>query len=173
MSPCPADSSPYIVQPGDTFYRLATKFKTTVDAIVRLNPGVDPNRLVVGQIICVPGQPYPGCPPETFGYMIQAGDTLYSIASSNYTTVGVLIALNPGVDPNNLRVGQVICVPEVQYPMPPGRPCLTGLVPYTVKPGDTIFGIAKARGVPMSLILRYNPGIDPYNLQVGQVLCVP
>ena len=51
---CPEGSIPYIVQPGDTFYSIAQKVTTTVDALIDANPGVNPYRLVAGQEICVP-----------------------------------------------------------------------------------------------------------------------
>ena len=44
----------YIIQPGDTFYKIAQKYYTTVNAIVTANPNVDPINLQVGQEIIVP-----------------------------------------------------------------------------------------------------------------------
>lgn len=44
-------------------------------------------------------------------YIIRSGDTLYAIAARHYTTVRRLIAANPGINPNNLRIGQRIVVP--------------------------------------------------------------
>jgi LysM repeat protein len=43
-------------------------------------------------------------------YTIQSGDTLAGIAAKNGTTVARLEQLNPGIDPNALRVGQPIRV---------------------------------------------------------------
>ncbi|MFO7296212.1 MAG: LysM domain-containing protein, partial [Clostridia bacterium] len=53
-SGCPAGTMPYIIRAGDTFFSLARRFGTTVDAIMAANPGVDPNRLQIGQRICIP-----------------------------------------------------------------------------------------------------------------------
>lgn len=44
----------YIVQPGDTLYRIARAYYTTVDAIVTANPGIDPNVIRVGQRLVIP-----------------------------------------------------------------------------------------------------------------------
>ncbi len=44
----------YTIQPGDTFFKLAQRFGTTVQAIQAVNPGVDPNRLQIGQVINLP-----------------------------------------------------------------------------------------------------------------------
>jgi LysM repeat protein len=53
-SGCPAGTTPYIIRAGDTFFSLARRFNTTVQAIIAANPGVDPNRLQIGQRICIP-----------------------------------------------------------------------------------------------------------------------
>ncbi|MBE3577690.1 MAG: LysM peptidoglycan-binding domain-containing protein, partial [Limnochordales bacterium] len=50
---CPGGTI-YVIRAGDTLFRLAQRFNTTVDAILRANPGLDPNRLVIGQQICIP-----------------------------------------------------------------------------------------------------------------------
>lgn len=44
----------YMVKPGDSFYRLARQFGTTVRAIVTANPDLDPRRLSVGQYLIIP-----------------------------------------------------------------------------------------------------------------------
>ena len=44
-------------------------------------------------------------------YTIRPGDTLYNIAKRYNTNLTLLIAANPGLNPNNLRVGQRITVP--------------------------------------------------------------
>ncbi len=57
---------------------------------------------------CPPGQP--GQPSMRF-YIIQQGDTLYKLAQRYGTTVEAIMALNPGIDPYNLQIGQVIRIP--------------------------------------------------------------
>ena len=52
------------------------------------------------------------CPPSYVVYVVQGGDTLYKISRRYRTTVDELIRANPGIDPNNLRIGQKICVPS-------------------------------------------------------------
>jgi len=44
-------------------------------------------------------------------YIIRPGDTLYNIARRYYTTLNAILTANPGINPNNLRVGQRIIVP--------------------------------------------------------------
>jgi len=52
------------------------------------------------------------CPPSYVVYVVQAGDTLYKISRRYRTTVDALIQANPDINPNNLQIGQKICVPN-------------------------------------------------------------
>jgi hypothetical protein len=42
-----------MIQKGDTLFRIARRYNTTVEAIMELNPGIDPNNLQIGQQIRV------------------------------------------------------------------------------------------------------------------------
>ncbi len=165
---CPAGSFEYTIRSGDTLFTIANRYNTTVNAILALNPGLDPNNLVVGMIICIPEKSPQRCPAGSFEYTIRSGDTLFTIANRYNTTVNAILALNPGLDPNNLRVGMVICVPEEK----PQR-CPAGSFEYTIRSGDTLFSIANRYNTTVNAILAINPGLDPNNLRVGMVICVP
>jgi lipoprotein-anchoring transpeptidase ErfK/SrfK len=44
---------------------------------------------------------------------------------------------------------------------------------YTVQPGDTLLKISYRMGIPLWMIVRANPGIDPEAIQVGTNLVIP
>ncbi|HHW39674.1 MAG TPA: LysM peptidoglycan-binding domain-containing protein [Syntrophomonadaceae bacterium] len=165
---CPG-GIPYVIRPGDTYFSLARRFGTTVDALIAANPGVDPNNLQIGMTICIPVAPVPGPCPGGFTYVIRGGDTFFSLARRFGISVEALMAANPGVDPNNLRIGQTICIPVM--PAPPFCPPWT--TPYTIQAGDTLFSIARRFRIELEDILSTNPGVDPHNLRIGQVICLP
>ena len=168
---CPRGTTPYTVQAGDTFWLLAQRFGTTVDAIQRANPGVDPQNLRIGQVICIPTvTPPTTCPPGTTPYTVRAGDTFFNLAQRFNTTVEAIRRANPGVDPDRLQIGQVICIPTVT---PPPTTCPPGTTPYTVRAGDTFFLLAQRFGTTVEAIQRANPTVDPRNLRIGQIICIP
>ena len=103
-TPPPASGQTYFVLQGDTLRKIAAKFNTTVDAILKVNPQItNPNIIYLGQAIAIPAG------PST--HIVQKGDTLRIIAAKYGTTVDALLALNPSIrNPNLIYVGQVIFV---------------------------------------------------------------
>ena len=49
-----AEGGVHIIQSGDTFAKIAMKYKTTVDALIRANPDLRPSRLMIGQKVVIP-----------------------------------------------------------------------------------------------------------------------
>jgi LysM repeat protein len=94
----------YYAQSGDTLRKIAARFNTSVDAILRLNPQItNPNLIYVGQAISIPA--------GVSTYAVQRGDTLRIIANRYGTSVDGLLTLNPSIkNPNLIYVGQVIRV---------------------------------------------------------------
>ncbi len=44
---------------------------------------------------------------------------------------------------------------------------------YSIKNGDTLYSISMKYKVPLALLLRANPYVDVYNLQIGETICIP
>ncbi|HEX2952932.1 MAG TPA: LysM domain-containing protein [Bacillota bacterium] len=173
---CPTGTSPYVIRSGDNFYSLAIRFNTTIAAIQAANPGVNPNALVVGQTICIPGVPTPPppttCPTGTFPYVIRSGDNFYALAVRFNTTVAAIQAANPGVNPNALAIGQTICIPGRPTPPPPST-CPTGTFPYVIRSGDNFYSLAIRFNTTIAAIQAANPGVNPNALAIGQTICIP
>ena len=104
--PPPPGGQVYYAQRGDTLRKIAARFSTTVDAILRVNPQIkNPNIIYVGQAITLPGS------GSATTHTVQRGDTLRIIANRYGTTVDAILALNPNIkNPNLIYVGQVVRV---------------------------------------------------------------
>jgi LysM repeat protein len=102
--PPPPSGQVYYVVKGDTLRKIAAKFNSTVDAILRVNPQIyNPNLIYVGQAIAIPAQ--------ATTHIVQRGETLRIIAGKYGTTVDAILALNPNIkNPNLIYPGQVIVV---------------------------------------------------------------
>jgi len=51
---CPMGATTYIIQKDDTFYSIAKKFKLRLSALLKANPYVNPDGLLIGQSLCLP-----------------------------------------------------------------------------------------------------------------------
>jgi peptidoglycan endopeptidase LytE len=160
----------YIVARGDTLKGLATRFSTTIDALLKSNPDITNQNLIYeGQRIKVyvapttppPATPPPATPPadSTQTYYVKKGDTLRKIAEAFGTTVDTLLKLNPGIkNPNLIYVGQALKVPAAA-------------TSYIVQKGDTLRIIAAKYGTTVDALLKLNPDIkNPNLIYVGQII---
>ncbi len=110
-----ACSNPYIVQRGEWLYSIARKCGVTAGAILAANPGLNPNFVFPGQSLVMPGggSTSGGTTGGTTGgntYVVQRGDTMFSIARRFNTTVQALMAINGITNPNFIFVGQVLTI---------------------------------------------------------------
>ncbi len=96
----------YIVQPGDTLSFIAQRFGTTVEALVVQNNIADPQLIVPGTELVIPG--YEGISGVLQFREISYGETLSSLSLKHGISKETLIRLNRIVHPNRLYVGQSI-----------------------------------------------------------------
>lgn len=84
-----------------------------VPAVVSPTPVVLPTETAVTpQVILLPS-PTPQPTPTPILYTVQAGDTILGIALQWGTTVEQILALNPGVKPELLQIGQQLVLPPL------------------------------------------------------------
>ncbi len=110
----------YTIKRGDTLYQLAKTFKTTVAAILSLNPGISEDNFKAGEIIKLPAigegvkiEKKIVEEPTVLGfssYKVEKQDTWDSIAEKTGVSVEDLKKANGGK--NNLKSNQIIGVPE-------------------------------------------------------------
>ncbi len=118
-NPAPAGNcpNPYTVQRGEWLYQIARNCGVSPRDLLAANPNVNPNYLIPGQTLNIPGasttQPSTGQPSSPSGrtYTVRRGDTMYSIAVRNGTTVMALMQANGISNPNFIYAGQVLVIP--------------------------------------------------------------
>jgi LysM repeat protein len=129
--------------------------------------------------------PEPSLTPTRSGpviYVVEEGDTFYSIAAQFEVDVTVLIDANRErleLDPASpiIKIGDEILVPPpgAQLPTPSAQPedLPPGtLLEYSILPGDTLQGIALKFNSTVEDIIKRNEALeeDPNAIFVGQVL---
>ncbi len=100
------------VEAGDSLSKIAKRFGTNVDTLVRINELCDANQIFVGQVILL-DDPDAEEPAETGDVLIvtvMAGDSLSKIAKRHDTTVEDIMERNAIDDANLLFVGQELVI---------------------------------------------------------------
>lgn len=106
--------------------------------------------------------PPTGPSEDTFEYVVRAGDSLWLIARRYDTTVDAIKNLN-GLTSDLLNIGQILKIPASQN---------APYVEYTVRPGDSLWLIARRYGTTVDAIKALN-GLTSDLLNIGQVLRIP
>lgn len=171
----------YIIKEGDTLYSLARAAGTTVEEILELNRGIEPTRLVVGSVLCLPRggaiiqNPDEDLPdsvrpsiPGIFQtvYVIRQGDTLFSIARQFGVSVEQLLFANPDVNPGYIIAGTTLNIPMKDMPIP-------GSVKYVVLDGEDLLEILRKFGIGYGRLKLFNPNIDLTRLEKGMTIFIP
>ena len=137
----------------DDVNQLKNNYKNLAEAVVR----------AVTNYIGVPYKPV----FDTNTYIVQKGDTLYSIANRYNTTVNQLKELNNLVS-NALSIGQVLYVKTNDNV----DSNINGNVIYTVQKGDTLYSISKEFKVSIEDIKKIN-NLNNDILRINQKLIIP
>ena len=143
----------YTVKKGDSLYKIANEYNTTVDELMKLN-NLSSNLLSIGQKILIPKQNE----SQDFDYIVKLGDTLYSIANKYNTTVNEIKSLN-NLNSNLLTIGQTLKLPKIKNNT------------YIVKSGDNLYSIANKYNTTVDELKKKN-NLSSNLLTIGQVLIV-
>ncbi len=156
----------YTVRRGDTLWKLARRYGTTVAEIVGINKIVNPDLIYAGEVLkIIPGQTADGVSPAQT-VTVQRGDTLWAIARRYGTTVSVIADLNKIQNPDLIYPGQVLKI----TPGTGAGGSAGDTVRYTVRRGDTLWAIARRYGTTVSAIADLNNIQNPDLIYPGQVL---
>ena len=150
----------YYVQPGDSLYKIAARFGTSVTALQQ-NNGLKSTVLYPGQALKITSSG--AASGSGWVYTVKSGDTLYLLAKKYGTTVASLKSAN-NLSSDYLWIGQRLTIPSGAAPA-------SGAI-YRVQPGDSLYLIAKKYGTTVDALKKAN-GLSGSYLWVGQTLKIP
>lgn len=171
------------VQRGETLAQIADDYGTTIAELRRVNR-LRSLRLVAGQVLKIPvsssgaataadRSPQPPLARKVT-HRVRRGESIGTIAALYGVRQADLLRWNPQLATSVLKVGQEISL----YVEPQGKgsaratPRTVNRLPkwYTVRPGDTLYSIARRFGVEIDEIVAKNKALTPEQLRVGQRL---
>jgi LysM repeat protein len=122
-----ADDLIHVVGKGETIYSISRFYHVTADDLMKVNKITDPSKLQTGKKLIIPTSAFSDISDATASpvpnsnisqkvlsvadYRVVKGDTLYSIARANGTTLQVLLDLNKFSSSHVIKAGDVIKVP--------------------------------------------------------------
>ena len=173
----------HVVQSGETLSDIAMLYGgIKTQDILRANELKDANRLAAQQILLIPNSQVfiedtleevrtrkarvaalreQVEPIKIISYVVAAGDSLWSIASSQNLELDTLVGSNIFKNSSLLHPGMVLRIPNQD-----------GIF-YTIKNGDKIDNIANRYRVAVDKIKKVNPTVDLYSLKTGSEIFLP
>lgn len=195
-----ADAEPVLtaehkVGRGQTLWQIASMYRTSVDELKAMNGITDPSSVQAGQVLKVRTSGSGIVAASTVGrtYKARPGDTLWSIARANDTSVETIKRLNPNVASRGLRIGDAVKVPAAGAVSVATARTATAPVAkkssstkvaaksspkpsyknHRVQKGQTLSSIALKYKTSVDTLKRINGIRDASSLQAGKTLKVP
>ncbi|WP_295154692.1 LysM peptidoglycan-binding domain-containing protein [uncultured Brachyspira sp.] len=175
----------YKVKNGDTLYGIAFSHNMTANEFLTVNniKDADKYNLKIGETFKVYDNNYKTTDnnqnnnSENYDtYRVQSGDTLYGIAFSHNMKVNEFLKINNIDDPDKykLYVGKIMYIKSSKKDnsINNNKEYTKETEYYTVKSGDTLYGIAFQNDISVNDFLKINNIDDPlkYKLRTGEKL---
>lgn len=155
----------YTVQPGETILGIAHRHGTTLDHLLSLNPGVQPDYVQAGQVVIVPYVPGGAEPAPT---------PAQRAAAARATEKNVVVKKQPAAGNAAIMPNAVSKVSYAEVGQQ-SQPVKVTYKEYKAKKKETAYGIAKANNITVDELIEANPEMkqEGYKLKKGSVLRIP
>ena len=164
----------YTVKSGDSLWKIANKYNTTVDTLMNIN-NLKGTTLTINQQLLIPKTENIEIDvkeePKGIEYTVKAGDSLSKIANSYGITVDRIKSANK-LTGNTIYVGQKLLIPVSDTKVEEKEPTTSAGINYIVVKGDNLYTIANKYGVSVNDIKSLN-NLSSNTLQIGQILKIP
>jgi LysM repeat protein len=169
-----AQNKIHSIQKGENVYRISLKYKVSMQAIFDANPGSE-SLIRAGETLIIPGnsvvQPNKRNTKEGT-HLVLRGQTKYGLSKQFGVSIAELEALNPHIK-SGLQAGHILKIPKGGNPYQPQPNIPDGPNAHKIVKGETAYSISKTYGLKLQSLLDANPGINIYDLQIGQNLRIP
>ena len=109
-------TAPYTVKSGETLSEIADRFGTSTERLIKINGISNPNLVVAGTRLAIPGRPSSTAAPRNAKeHVVRSGESLSSIAGRYGLPVERLVAINKIDDPDLVVSGTRL---KLQAPPP-------------------------------------------------------
>jgi LysM repeat protein len=165
----------HVVAAGETLGVIANQYEAAVSDIASANELSDPNLVRIGQKLKIParsGDPDDDAANGTSFHVVEAGETLASIAARYGVPVSQLAQANGITDPSRIYVGTRLALSGDSF-VAESADSGGSAGSHTVASGETLGSIARQYGVGTDDLARANDIVDVNRIRVGQTLTIP
>ncbi|MFN4300025.1 MAG: LysM peptidoglycan-binding domain-containing protein [Thermaurantimonas sp.] len=167
------------VQQGETVFSISRQYNISVEDFYKFNPETRQG-IKAGDVVMVPASASPK--EETIDtnrfhvFTIQEGQTLYSLSRQFNVPIDLIEANNPDIKDKVIRPGMRLLIPKNPKLAPVQSPELVAeesapLGFHRVKPGESLFSIARIYQISVADLLAFNQISDSL-IKPGQLLRV-
>ena len=164
------------IQKGESIYGIAKQYGWDLEELVRLNPTASSEmkkgtRLYypTGRVTIVTDlatdQLVEPVDAEPIRHKVKKGETVYGISKQYGIPVETIYALYPNAK-YGIKAGEILEFPQNDADLG------TQYLYYVVKPGDTLYALAKKYQTTVEDILTANPGVSEKNFRIGETVRV-
>ncbi len=149
----------HTVVKGETVYSISKMYHTTVDQIIRLNPGAA-DGIAIGSVLTIPQRRVISSEKEeNYRYhTILPKETLYSVAKTYRLKPEDVVRANVGLSVESFQIGKTIRIPFFEsYEVVKPFEKQTANIIHTVQRGETLYSIARKYDVEVSTLEQMNP----------------
>ncbi len=177
----------HVVQPGENLFRIALRYRVSVQALASINGISNPALVYVGQTLIIPAYGDPASTPQVTDTPILPTSTPQAASAPILPTS----TLAPEVDiptpqptvpisdttslpePGPTVSETVVTVTPTSTPLPPTSTPAPRPTQHTVAAGENLFRIALRYGLTTEQLAAANGILNPSSVRVGQVLRIP
>jgi murein DD-endopeptidase MepM/ murein hydrolase activator NlpD len=112
----------------------------------------------------------PGVSAKDMVHIVAKGETIYSISRQYRVNQETLMRLNDISDPSRLFEGMRLVIPSAQAAAPSAD---TEYIEYIVQPNETMYSIARSKGVMFQALCDINNFPRDYMVKAGEKIKIP
>lgn len=158
-----ASAFPYIVQSGDSIWKLSQKFGVTMTSIRETNR-LSSDSIWIGQVLEIA----PNTSSNYITHSVKSGESLYILSRKYGVSIQAIMSAN-ALSSSYILIGQNLKIP---IPTTSQKPWIT-YSSHTVASGDTFWSLGLRYRIPYQEILDANGLSANSGLAIGQTLKIP
>lgn len=169
----------HTVAAGETIYQLSKKYNIDIEEIYTLNPEAR-NGIKVAMVLVLPNSKSTFAPSTNIAvgknqHEVQEKETIYGIAKQYKLKVDELVVLNPILETEGLKIGQIITIAaskNTSVVKPKVFSKSDDLATYEVLPKETLYSLSKKFSMPMEDIVQLNPELEN-GVKIAMIIKIP